>query len=300
MCGIGDESGMNFYAWTVVKTQLMARARSASPERSIHFHIVVDSSMADLVADRPRLLRTHPGIADVVDYIRNNHTTNVQLSLYLISELEAIAGAQVGQDLAAVAGLFRPCSTARLMLPFVPALAAVDKLFYLDADAVVLCDVALLWDGFAWPDGALMAATLEMAHSGQISMYQGMPAAFGGLGLNSGTLLMHLERMRGVGLVHIWREMAEIARAGGYKGLQLGDKLGFAHQADGLAFGDQDLLNILGADDRHPTWFALLDPRYNWRQTTHATRAIDLRINAPPGYVVSVPCIEHYAGRVSG
>lgn len=90
MCGIGDESGMNFYAWTVVKTQLMARARSASPERSIHFHIVVDSSMADLVADRPRLLRTHPGIADVVDYIRN-HTTNVQLSLYLIRELEAIA-----------------------------------------------------------------------------------------------------------------------------------------------------------------------------------------------------------------
>lgn len=97
------------------------------------------------------------------------------------------------------------------MLPFVPALASVDKLFYLDADAVVLCDVALLWDSFAWPDGALMAATLEMAHSGQISMYQGMPAAFGGLGLNSGTLLMHLERMRGVGLVRIWREMAEIA-----------------------------------------------------------------------------------------
>lgn len=47
---------------------------------------------------------------------------------------------------------------------------------------------------------------------------------------------------------------------------------------------------------RHPEWFRELDQRWNWRQSSHATRGVDLRVNAPPGYVPPVPCIEHYAG----
>ena len=300
ICGtVGrDGAGMHFYGFTVVKSALQARARSASPRRRFHFHIVVDGGMHALLEDRARLVRVYPGIVDVFDYVANFTDGRVQMSIYHVNDVDKAVSTAVGEALAGAISsrLFRPCATARLKVPFLQEVAAVGKLLWVDWDSVMLCDPANHVDFFEWPEDALIAAAEEMAHSGQVSMYQGMPAAFNGSGINSGVLLMHLSRMRAVGLNRIWNEEAEIARAGGYAAPGLKENAGASHSVDGLAFGDQDILNILGSNARHPDWFAVLPPQWNWRQSAHASLAMDLRTNAPPGYNPPVPCIEHYAG----
>lgn len=235
-----DGRGAHFFHFVVIKSALMARARSAAPDRRFHFHVFIDGDMAGILKDKAALYRTHPGIADVIDYIANHTDGRVKLSLYESAEVERAVVAQVGADDAAAigTGLFRYCSTARLKLPFVPALANASRLLYIDYDSVVLCDLALLWDGFEWPPGALMAATDEMAHRGQLSMYRNMAAAFGGIGLNAGVLFLHLDRMRAVGLRRIYAEMAAITRAKGYEAPEHAGHVGPLHTTDGLAFGE--------------------------------------------------------------
>lgn len=239
-----DGKGAHFYAFTVIKSALMARARSAAPDRRMHFHVVVDGSMANILRDRAALLVSHPGIADVLDYVANHTGGRVSLTLYADSDVEHAVTASVGAtDAGAITlGLFRHCSTARLKLPFAPQLANASRLLYVDYDSVVLCDLALLWDTFDWGGGgALMAATTEMAHVGQPSMYRGMPAAFGAAGgLNAGVLFMHLDRMRAVGLPRIWAEMAAITRARGYEAPEFANvSKGPQHTTDGLPFGER-------------------------------------------------------------
>ena len=241
ICGtVGrDGAGMHFFGFTVVKSALQARARSASPRRRFHFHIVVDGGMHALLEDRERLASVYPGIVDVLDYVANYTDGRVRMSIYHVDTIDKAVVAAVGEASAGAISsqLFRACATARLKVPFLAEVAAADQLLWVDWDSVMLCDPANLVDYFQWPADALIAAAEEMVHSGQVSMYQGMPAAFNSSGINSGVLLMHLSRMRAVGLNRIWNEEAEIARAGGYAAPGLKERMGAIHGTDGLAFG---------------------------------------------------------------
>ena len=72
----------------------------------------------------------------------------------------------------------------KLLVPFLPSLSAVDELIFLDSDMLLLDDPAHLW-----------------AHFGRFSSNHLLGLALnhdGITGLNSGVLLMKLDRMRGV------------------------------------------------------------------------------------------------------
>ena len=291
LAACGD--GIRKLGLTVVKSILLARARSADPERRLHVHVIVEDSMKAAFSDFRRhaaFANAHPAVVDVLEYITNHTRGRVTLTFhsFFLDELQRAVNSLTGPaDAAKISNdLFRPCAAARLKLPYAPALAGVTRLLYVDTDAVALCDVAGLWDGFSWPAGAMFAATTEPPHKASPSIYANKPSAFGGVGLNSGVLFMHLEYMRAAGLAGIWREEAEIARSSGYKGQPP------SWMENGLMWGDQDILNILAA--RHPEWFAELDVKWNWRWPGRNPE--DLRDGAPPGYVPPVPCIEHFNG----
>ena len=286
-CGPGfDRIGL-----TVVKSVLLARARSVDPERRLHVHVIVEDDMKRAFSDfrqHAAFVSAHPAVVDVLEYIADHTRGRVELTPHSLGELGRAVSNHVGPAAAANISdnLFKPCAAARLKLPYAHALANVPRLLYVDTDAVALCDIAQLWDGFAWPARALFAATMEAPHRGAPSMYQNLPSAFGGAGLNSGVLFFHLERMRAAGLSNVWREAAAVAQSTGYAGAAPYWK------NNGLYFGDQDILNIMFSPARRPEWLAELDMRWNWRWP--GSTAGNLRDGAPPGYVPPAPCIEHF------
>ena len=219
----GDGKSPIFGGYTVVKSLLQARARSADPRRRVHIHLGVDAAQAALLAS-PTLAETHPAIADVLAYVATDG--RVRLSVHTAASIQADMVAAVGAvaaDAADVELLFRPCVTMRLKLPFLAALEGVDKLLFIDYDAVVLCDLGLLWDGFAsWPAGAAIGAAEEAAHAGFPSHYRPLyprgaaklPTAYAS-GMNAGVLALRLDRLRAV-RDEYWGLVGGIAAQGGY------------------------------------------------------------------------------------
>ena len=255
-----DGKGDQFYGFTVIKSILLTRARGANPNRRMIFHVFIDRDMESLLG-RPTLHETHPALADVLLYIRNYTRGRVRLTFHPVEEAEAEAAAAIGMTAGEIGpSLFRRCASMRLKAPYLAALMNVSKIIYIDWDSIVLCDISQLWD-FAWPQGAMFAAADEAPFVGAPSLYRHLPKAFDS-GLNSGVLFMRLDRLRDPAVLGLyWALISRIARDNGYrKHVPVG--AGTEHSRDGLAYGDQDILNLLASE--HPKWFSRLDLKWNW------------------------------------
>lgn len=136
----------------------------------------------------------------------------------------------------------------RMLLPV--ALNDVDRLIYLDADLVVLADIAGLWRadlGGAPMGGVVDIGIYRYARRGEARHDYFYRDYLISLGLdptrlqyvNGGVLLMDLARLRQVEFTRRSMEM-------------------FAERRDSLVLGDQDIVNGVMAGE-----IALLDPRWN-------------------------------------
>ena len=243
----GDGMGETFSGYTVIKSMLQARARGAQPTRQLHVHLAVDAKQAALLASAT-LAMTHPAIADVLGYIRGPANASVTLTLHRVEDMGAAVDDAIGAGAAAVLDSipeFRHCSSVRLKAPFLPALRSVDRLAYIDYDAVVLCDLAGLWRQFDdWPDATVFAATEEAPHAGFPSAYRPLhppgapklPTAYAS-GMNAGVLLLRLDRLRPQVKAY-WAEVARIVAASGYRG-HPAVQAGTSHARNGLAYGEE-------------------------------------------------------------
>eukprot|EP00051_Salpingoeca_urceolata_P005961 m.79286 g.79286 ORF g.79286 m.79286 type:complete len:387 (-) comp14620_c0_seq2:2081-3241(-) len=127
--------------------------------------------------------------------------------------------------------LFKPCASQRLFFPeLFPGLARV---LYLDTDTLVLADLSELWlhfRSFNNTHSAAMVAEGTRASSSWYPRFARHPF-YRPLGLNSGVMLMDLQRMRASDFVS---NVVTI----------------YQEYSTAIPFGDQDILNIYYADRR--------------------------------------------------
>jgi len=121
--------------------------------------------------------------------------------------------------------LFKPCACQRLFIPGM--LPDMNLLLYVDTDILFLTPLHLIWGHFAHFNQSQLAALApehEDKHMGWYNRFA-MHPYYGELGLNSGVMLMHLDRMRETG----WeKKMIEYQVEWNKK----------------IVWGDQDLINI--------------------------------------------------------
>jgi len=131
--------------------------------------------------------------------------------------------------------IFRKCATMKLLLPSI--LTDVDKVLYMDSDTLFLESASHLWrvlDDFN-PNN-LMA----FSHGNCYNYNPETPYPFyGKLGLNSGVLLMHLDRIR---TAKFWVKAPSDKLL---KSLEWEEALHFIKKEYTLLHGDQSMLNIL-------------------------------------------------------
>ncbi|GFR90840.1 glucoside xylosyltransferase 1-like [Elysia marginata] len=121
--------------------------------------------------------------------------------------------------------LFKPCASQRLFLPNL--LRSVQRLIYVDTDTVFLESLAHLWSMFDDFNSTQLAGLVGEAEAGFAAWYNRFAnhPYYGKYGLNSGVMLMDLERLRHTS----W----------------LSDMQRLFHQYRlSLPWGDQDLINI--------------------------------------------------------
>lgn len=121
--------------------------------------------------------------------------------------------------------LFKPCASQRLFFPQI--LTHLDHLLYVDTDILFLKPVQDIWQLFSKFNSSQLAALAPEHEDKAMGWYNrfAMHPFYGELGVNSGVMLMHLERMRS----SRW-EKKMIAYQQEY------DKK--------IVWGDQDLINI--------------------------------------------------------
>ena len=272
VCAWGvDPNDYGFHGLLAMKSILMARASGASKRRRYHFHVAVDAHMRDAIANPTEWKE----IADVLGYAANHTDHRVEVSWYPVEDVQADAVAAVGSASAAAVplNLFKDCSALRLKLPFMSALglAGVDRLLYIDFDAVVKCDIEMMWEetlGDDWQPGQLIAVAEEGPHPMYNTVYlrnAAWPAerkklatsAQFATGFNAGIMAIRLDHWRAV-LDTYWPVVVDIVLAKGF--LKWNES---SHNGEGLYFGDNDILNILSF--YHPEWFRVLPLSYNWR-----------------------------------
>ncbi len=185
-------------------------------------------------------------------------------------------------------GRFRAAAHYRLLAPVL--LPQVRKAVYLDADLVVLHDVAELFDVDL--DGRFIAAVHDADTAGQYAGYDPMvkPYLENEVGLKdprsyfqSGVLVMDLERMRGLGLAE---EMVGLAVSRKWR------------------WPDQDILNRVAqasAPDGRDA-YVRLDPRWNvlhdWKRLRRSRIVAQAPAEVRAAYDAASadPYIVHYAG----
>ncbi|RUS75284.1 hypothetical protein EGW08_016950 [Elysia chlorotica] len=140
--------------------------------------------------------------------------------------------------------LFKPCASQRLFLPNL--LRSVERLIYVDTDTVFLESLENLWamfDDFNSTQLAGLVGEAEASFAAWYNRFANHPF-YGKFGLNSGVMLMDLDRLRQTS----W----------------LSDMQRLFHQYRlSLPWGDQDLINIYFAF--HPDQMFLMPCKWNYR-----------------------------------
>ena len=148
---------------TVLRSILAARAAGASHNRRYVIHILADEYAAWLLsnnrsASMPWGKRLEsPGSLDLFheqwgDVIAHIDNSGGRVELQIHPEDDAYAAVEDALGAGATLNFnhdgFKRCSPLRLVLPFLPALANVTRVIFLDLDVVVLCDAEQMWDAF--------------------------------------------------------------------------------------------------------------------------------------------------------
>ncbi|CAG0887590.1 unnamed protein product [Cyprideis torosa] len=140
--------------------------------------------------------------------------------------------------------LFKRCASQRLFLPEV--LEDVDAVLYVDTDVLFLSPIEEIWEYFQRFNDSQLASASPEHEDVAVSWYSRFARHpfFGETGINSGVMLMNLTRMRNRKTRVYFNEF-------------------YAEYRSQLAWGDQDLLNILFY--YHPEWLFLLPCHWNYR-----------------------------------
>ncbi|GFO27022.1 glucoside xylosyltransferase 1, partial [Plakobranchus ocellatus] len=140
--------------------------------------------------------------------------------------------------------LFKPCASQRLFLPNL--LQSVERLIYVDTDTVFLESLTHLWEMFNDFNSSQLAGLVGEAEAGYAAWYNRFAnhPFYGKFGLNSGVMLMDLNRLRQTS----W--LSDMQRL-------------FLQYRLALPWGDQDLINIYFAF--HPDQMYLMPCKWNYR-----------------------------------
>ena len=229
--------GVQVESFNLIKSILRAREGGASHNRKYHFHVTIDGVFRRLLDDEEEQRKSYPAFADTLLFIRNYTRGLVALSFYPVSTQDkdiAVYMGDEGQSLPQ--NSYKECATQRLKTPFISALTNLSRMLYIDADAVVSCDLEQLWDvEFArWKPGAIFAAALEQAHSNYPTPYWSVrsdpkmrkPSFYEG-GMNAGVLLIDADKLRAVGK-ELWNYIRNLTAHKNYEAYGFDSK--FAEQ----------------------------------------------------------------------
>lgn len=140
--------------------------------------------------------------------------------------------------------LFKPCASQRL---FLPSLLPYKSIIYVDSDTLFLSPPHQLFNHFTSFNSSQIAGLTfesENVNTGWYSRNFSRHPYYGRFGVNSGVMLMNLERMRELK----WEQQM----------LPIYQKYNFK-----LVFGDQDIINIYFA--YHPDQLYILPCEFNYR-----------------------------------
>ncbi|CAD5115965.1 DgyrCDS4895 [Dimorphilus gyrociliatus] len=142
--------------------------------------------------------------------------------------------------------LFKLCATQRIFIPYIISPGVTNRVLYVDTDVLFLRSVKDLWGFFDHFNSSQLSALAPEHEDRAMSWYKRFARHpyYGELGVNSGVMLMDLERMR----AQKWKEkMIEY----------------FNTYEKNTTWGDQDLINIYFSFS--PDQLFIYDCQWNYR-----------------------------------
>ena len=171
---------------------------------------------------------------------------------------------------------FRLCSTARLFLTYLLP-PTVDAVVYIDADSVAIADVRRLWAEFQYhsPTQMLGAAweangvlTTPQYYATHVKEAFPWPEPWG---LNAGILLINVTKVRNFRWMN-----GSLEKGWDEKVVSI-----FTQYGKLLQLADQDVINVLVAEEEEYKLWLPMPSSYNWR-----TGTVGMRSGAPKGMTI--------------
>jgi len=207
----------------MIMSKALLRSAVLTSKRKMHFHIVSDNEAL-----------FYPSLVVMVNkwpkYYRDRVTLSSKAVYYPEEHLD-------------MKGIYMQCSSASLFL--LPLFPDLDKAIFLDTDQIFMRPVEDLWALFDEFNSTQLQSIAPDEDDKYPNRGTGMPY-YGESGLNTGTIMMRLDRMRDMPggwietMMDIWNRMKDI-----------------------LPLPDQDIVNVYFHD--HPEALYLLPCHWNYR-----------------------------------
>ena len=189
------------------ETLIMMKSALLLSKRTLHFHAFVDDD--NVYVDEE--LRRWPDIVKA----------RLTVTLYPVSYPNNI-------DMKEWRAMYKPCATQRLFLPYMIPEHITDVVLYVDVDVLFMRPIENLWEylnRFNSTHIAAMSADTELVDKNSWYPNNARHPYYGRSGVNSGVILMHMNRMRQAG----WKRHI----------------INYYNQyRNNITLGDQDLINI--------------------------------------------------------
>lgn len=311
LCGNPNEVEKDHYGLLFVKSLMMAKAHNAGSGRHYVVHVMTNVAEEELFNTTRLNWEVYRALQ------REVAAGTMSYHVYSLADLDAATRAALGGEdpnLAVPHHIFKNCAASRLKLPFLLG-GKVDRILYLDWDAVTFCDLTrlwVLWDTFN-SDQLLGFAAADPSGVSERDVYriQDLPRhpTFGAV--NSGVMMMHIGRMYGGGTFALarefWRGASAVIRS---KVNVTGTAQDYWTLTKAFALGDQDILNMLfqrksaEAPWGAPQWLFVIPQEYNWcidppflEDVREDANGLYKGLAPKPGaFNRPAPCIVHYCG----
>ena len=305
LCGDPNEIEKDHMGLLGVKSILMSKAHAPGSERHYVFHFIVNVSPGQFFNTTKLNWEVWRALQ------REVAAGRVSYHLYHIAELDRAVQAVLGPgdpNRAVPHHFFKNCAASRVKLPFLLG-GVVERVIYMDWDAVALCDLTRLWA--QWdalrdaPDAFVGFALNDPSGVSERDQYRmwNMPrhATLGSI--NSGVMLMHIGRMhaRGrTGTLAFWGAVAGvIAERVNVTGKT---EVDYWTLTKAFPLGDQDVFNALFAAPSaahpwgHPEWLFVLPEQYNVCIDAPFLDDMAGHTNVRASFARPPPCVIHYCG----
>lgn len=305
LCGDPNEVEKDHYGLLGVKSLLMSKAHSPGAERHYVFHFVVN-------IPEGQLFNTTRLNWEVYRALRREVAAGrVTFHIYHISELDRAVQAVLGPtnpNRAIPHHFFKNCAASRLKLPFLLG-GKVDRILYIDWDAVTLCDLTRLWahwDSLRDTPNAVVGFALNdpsgVSDRDAYRMYNRPRHAELG-SINSGVMMLHIGRLHArqrAGTIAYWDALRGIIAS--RVNVTGKTEVDYWTLTKAFPYGDQDVFNALFAAPTaeapwgHPEWLFVLPEQYNvcidppFLEDMAGHTTVRASFARPP------PCVVHYCG----